>query len=282
MTRLISEPTAPIRSMDELLSVAMAMEKESAERYAALAERMRGVGRTDLAEVFDRLLREETGHIDMIGNWSRQIAHKLPGVLSPENVPQGVFDDEAIGLASPELLDAYRSFAIAVRNEERAFAFWSYVAARSASGGIRDAAERMAREELEHAKTLRRERRKAFFKDRHSSPSVREPYDLSRLEMEVCTSLEELADMNENSKLYRDLAIEARGLSLELASNPLQDPAPVGSPPPRSLDALCEWLADYYIDAGEHLLSQAARDRAQTLATIAVKRLATVRSIALK
>jgi hypothetical protein len=38
-------------------------------------------------------------------------------------------------------------------------------------------------------------------------------------------------------------------------------------------------LADYYIDAGEHLLSQAARDRAQALATIAVKRLAIVRDL---
>ncbi|AZO23587.1 hypothetical protein EJ070_24860 [Mesorhizobium sp. M1E.F.Ca.ET.045.02.1.1] len=82
---------------------------------------------------------------------------------------------------------------------------------------------------------------------------------------------------NENE--YRDLAVEARKVSLDLASDPLQGPAPVGPMPPRSLDALCEWLADYYIDAGEHLLSQAARDRAQALATIAVKRLAIVRDL---
>jgi hypothetical protein len=69
-------------------------------------------------------------------------------------------------------------------------------------------------------------------------------------------------------------------LSLDLASDPLPDPARVGPPPPRSLDALCEWLADYYIDAGEQLSSQAARDRAQALATIAVKRLAVVRTLA--
>jgi hypothetical protein len=96
--------------------------------------------------------------------------------------------------------------------------------------------------------------------------------------MEVCTRLEEYSDMNGKRTEYRDLALEARMLSLDLASNPLQNPAPVG-PPPRSLDALCEWLADYYIDAGEHLLSQAARDRAQALATVAVKRLAIVRDL---
>ncbi len=279
MTRLTSEPTVSIRSMDELLAVAMAMEKESAERYTALGERMREAGQQELAEVFDRLVLEETGHIEMVADWSRQAIHKPPEALPPEAAPHDVFDDEAMGLVSPDLLDAYRSFAIAVRNEERAFAFWSYIAALGASPEIRSAAEKMAREELEHAKTLRRERRKAFFKDRRQEPSVREPYDLSRLEMEVCTRLEEYADMNGNRNEYRDLALEVRTLSLDLASDPLQDPAPVGLPPPRSLDALCEWLADYYIDAGEHLFSQAARDRAQALATIAVKRLAVIRHL---
>ena len=279
MTRLTSEPTASIRSMDELLAVAMAMEKESAERYAGLAEHMRTVGQQDLAEVFDRLVREENGHIDLVANWSRQIQDRVPEVLPPEAVPQGVFDDEGIHLVSPELVDAYRSLAVAVRNEERAFTFWSYVAAYGATAEIRKAAERMASEELEHAKTLRRERRKAFFKNRHLRPSVQETYDLSALEMEVCTRLEEYADMSGNKKEYRDLALEARTLSLDLASAPLQEHAPIGPPPSRSLEALCEWLADYYIDAGEHLLSQAARDRAQALATIAVKRLALIRNL---
>jgi rubrerythrin len=279
MTRLTFEPTAPIHSMEELLAVAMAMEKESAERYAALAERMRAAGRQDLADVFDRLVREETGHIEMVAGWSQQALHHIPGLLPPDAMPQGVFDDENLKFVSPELVDAYRSWAVAVRNEERAFAFWSYVAANGETAEIREAAERMAREELEHAKTLRRERRKAFFRERRLSPTVQEPHDLSRLEMEVCTRLEEYADMNGKKTEYRDLALEARMLSLDLASNPLQAPPPVGSPPPRSLDALCEWLADYYIDAGEHLLSQAARDRAQALATVAVKRLAIVRDL---
>ena len=259
MTRLTSEPTASIRSMDELLAVAMAMEKESAERYAALAERMRAAGRQELADVFDRLLREETGHMEMVAGWSQQALHHAPDLLPPDAAPQGVFDDENLKLISPELVDAYRSWAVAVRNEERAFAFWSYVAANGETAEIREAAERMAREELEHAKTLRRERRRAFFRERRLSPPVQEPYDLSSLEMEVCRSLEEYADMNANKNRYRDLALEARMISLDLASDPLQDPAPVAPTPPRSLDALCEWLADYYTDAGEHLLGPLQR-----------------------
>jgi rubrerythrin len=267
--------------MGELLATAMGMEKESADRYADLAGRMRAAGRRELADVFDRLAREETDHIDMVVSWSRQITDKPLEILQPEAMPQDIFDEEGIGLVSPELVDAYRSLAIAVRNEERAFAFWTYVAAHGASSEIREAAERMACEELEHAKTLRRERRKAFFKDRHPGSVIQESYDLSSLEMEVGTRLEGYAGMKENTDVknkYRHLALEARKLSLDLASDPLQISSPVG-PPPRSLDALCEWLADCYIDAGEHLLSQAARDRAQALATIAVKRLAIVRDL---
>ena len=268
--------------MGELLATAMGMEKESADRYADLAGRMRAAGRRELADVFDRLAREETDHIDMVVSWSRQITDTPPEILQPEAMPQDIFDEEAIGLVSPELVDAYRSLAIAVRNEERAFAFWSYVAAHGASPEIRVAAEQMAREELEHAKTLRRERRKAFFKDRRSGSASQEPYDLPSLEMEVCTRLEEYVDMNNSPDIknkYRDLALEARRLALNLGSDPLQTPSPDAPPPPRSLDALCEWLADHYIDAGEHLFSQAARDRAQALATIAVKRLAIVRDL---
>lgn len=278
MTRLTSDPSVPIRSMDELLAIALVMEKDSADRYTDLAERMRGAGRQELADVFERLVYEEHSHMEMVVRWSKQVRQHPAEPLPVEEVPPGIFDEEGLGLISPELVDAYRSLAIAVRNEERAFAFWSYVAAHGETLEIREAAERMAREELEHAKILRRERRKAFFEGRQRGQTIRESYDLAKLELEVCKHLEECAEMDKTRNEFRDLALEARTLSLDLASDPLQDPAPVGPPPPRSLDALCEWLADYYLEAGETLLSQASRDRAQELATIAIKRLAIIRS----
>jgi rubrerythrin len=263
--------------MDELLAVAYTMEKETVDRYAALAERMHAAGRQDLGEVFERLLREETSHMNLVIAWSRQALRHAPAAV--EQAPLDVFDDEGAALVSPELQDAYRSFAMAVRNEERAFAFWSYVSASAPTTEVRDAAERMAREELEHAKTLRRERRKAFFQLRHDAAADQQPYDLAALELEVRKGFNERFHIDKKQGEYRDLADEARKLSLDLASNPLQEPGPVGPPPPRSLDALCEWLADYYIEAGEHLPSQAARDRAQILATVAVRRLALMRHL---
>lgn len=277
MTRLTSEPSTQIRSMDDLMAVAYAMEKESAERYAALAARMREAGREELAATFDQLVEEETNHMDMVVTWSQRSLQHAPAAM--EQAPADVFDDEGAALVAPELQDAYHSFAMAVRNEERAFAFWSYVAANAPTDEIREAAERMAREELEHAKTLRRERRKAFFKRRKEQGDMSKPYNLSALELEVSKALDQHATTHDKQSEYRSLAEEARAFSADLAATPLHDPAATGQQPPQSLEALCEWLADHYIEAGDQLSSQEERDRAQKLATAAVRRLALVRHL---
>ena len=280
MPRLTSEPSTPIRTMDELMALAYAMEKESADRYAALAVRMREAGRQDLAAVFDRLVREETGHMDMVVGWSQQALHHAPP--ADEHAPKGVFDDEGAALVSPELQDAYHSFAMAVRNEERAFAFWSYVAADAPTTVIREAAERMAHEELEHARILRRERRKAFFAQRAHEPAPSDARSLGAIENDVAAALEQLAESasGRTRQDFRMLAAEARRMAQDLDTDPLDELPPAGAPSMSSLEALCEWLAEFYVEAGETLPSQAARDRAQALATAAIKRLALVRHLA--
>lgn len=65
-------------------------------------------------------------------------------------------------LGVSRLVTPYRALSIAVRNEERAFAFWSYVSAYSSSETVREYAEKMAREELRHASIVRKERRQAY------------------------------------------------------------------------------------------------------------------------
>jgi rubrerythrin len=80
-------------------------------------------------------------------------------------LPQ-TFDDEGTGTASPGLVTPYRALSMAVRNEERAFTFWGYIAAHAESHEIGQAAESMAREELGHVALLRRERRRAYHQQR--------------------------------------------------------------------------------------------------------------------
>ncbi len=76
----------------------------------------------------------------------------------PEN-----FDDEE---GSSHLLTPYRALAIAVRNEEKAFAFYSYVAGAAPDTQMQQIAEELAKDELAHAWLLRRERRKAYRRER--------------------------------------------------------------------------------------------------------------------
>lgn len=277
--RLIHQPPTPVRSIDELMAIAYAMEKESIDRYANLAKRMAAAGRDDLASVFERLVREETVHMNMVVAWSQQSRHHAPAVA--DYAPGGVFDDEGAALISPELQDIYQSFAMAVRNEERAFVFWAYVAADAPMPEVREAAERLAQEELQHAKVLRRERRKAFFADRFRKSSSAAAPDLVAIERKIATILQALAESSSGNHAsnYRALATEADQLADDLAAEPLYKPPFKNAPSASSLEALCEWLAEHYIEAGETLPSQAGRDRAQELATAAIERLALIRDL---
>ncbi|TGQ72951.1 MULTISPECIES: ferritin family protein [unclassified Mesorhizobium] len=279
MSRLQAEPAAPVRSMAELLAIAFAMEKESAERYAELAQRMRDKGQARLAEVFERLVKEETGHIENVTRWSRQSSGNDPDLRQLRWTPKGVFDDENTAVVSPELVDPYHSFAMAVRNEERAFAFWSYVASNAPSTEIRSAAEQMAREELEHARVLRIERRRAFSSRREAHATLAGAGDLATMEELVAIRLKAFAAFRgeHDRTVLSDLAAEARELAQQLTASPLGTNTSISDRSPESLDALCELLAESYLNAGESLPLQADRDRAQILATTAIKRLATLR-----
>jgi rubrerythrin len=264
-------------SLEELMATAIAMEKESVDHYADLAVKMRRAGRQDLAAVFDRLVNDKNAHLKTIVDWFPR--PPVPSkILQSTKAPDHALDCDRPCSVSAEQFDAYRSFVIAIRDKERAFAFWSHLATNTTLPLVRVAAEQMAHEELEHAKALRRERPRAFPQDQGDRAVPRELHDLAALELELCKLLEERSNMNEGREEYRELALEARALSLDLASDPLQNPAPVGRSPPRSLAELCEWLADYYVEAADNLSTQSARERAQALANIAIKRLAIIRA----
>src|SRR5688500_18913758 len=122
MSQLKSEPPAPVKTLEELFAIAHAMEHEAAARYAALAERMRHEGNASLAEVFDHLSAEERGHLASVVHWSQKEKGNAPDpTLIRWKIPE-TFDDEGAATTDPHLLNAYRTLAMAVRNEERAFA----------------------------------------------------------------------------------------------------------------------------------------------------------------
>lgn len=280
MALLKTEPSRSVRTLEELFAIAHVMEHEAATRYAEIARRMRAEGSLALAEVFERLAAEERGHLDSVGRWSEKTKGRAPDpALVRWELPE-TFDDEGASAVDPRLLSAYRALSMAVRNEERAFAFWSYVAAHAGDAEIRGAAEAMAHEELDHVATLRRERRRAFHAERTAPAGSRaDTAALERLLAERLERLAEAAGPAESARL-RGFAEQARRDAGAPTGTPL---AAAGGPasPGSALDdpvALAELLVDRYLEAAEHAADDAALALAQALAGRAIARLAWLRA----
>lgn len=164
-----------VKSVDEMVAVAHAMEREAAARYAMLADCMRRVDQRETAELLDHLALEERSHVASVERLARETLQHLPDSSILPTALSGTFlrEDEASASA---LRSPYRTLSIAVRHEERAFAFWTYVAAQSDTPPLRELAETFARQELIHAAKLRHVRRRAYHAEnsaRLQSPSDR-------------------------------------------------------------------------------------------------------------
>jgi rubrerythrin len=165
MTDLAEPPAAALKSADEMLATAHAMEREAAARYATLADCMRRVDQREIADLFAGLAAEELTHVDSVERLSERTLHRAPDSALVQAVLPATFAREEEANAAA-LLSPYRTLSIAVRHEERAFSFWSYVAAQSDNSALREMAETFARQELIHAAKLRHARRKAFHAER--------------------------------------------------------------------------------------------------------------------
>lgn len=181
---LSQEPTMPVSTLSELLGIALAMEKEAVHRYRILADNRQCRGEPSVAQVFQDLAEEESRHADAIGTL---IADLLDGNI-PDTAPYVWYLPPDIARSWEEVQDdarltPYKALSIAVINEMRAFAYYSYIAAHAAPA-IAAHAEALAREELEHAALLRQERRKAFHRNHTAMtalPQARTLADLRHL-----------------------------------------------------------------------------------------------------
>jgi rubrerythrin len=267
-------------SLDALLAIAGAMEKEAIDGYAALSKRMAEMGRLDLAQVFDVLVLEESGHLRQVQEW--RDASGYPQARVEVDAPANLYDDEGAGLVAPEMLSAYRAFSMAVRNEERAFMFWTYVSANAQSQEIKQAAERMAREELGHVAKLRIERRTAFHTDKaHRGTDA----DLGSLEARLSARLGALA-IDKVSEAYsvelQRYAEEARARMGMIAMRPFEISPTRGMKFPAAGDRalpLSELLLDRYLDIADNAASEHDADRARAFAAQIIASIRTVRGV---
>lgn len=205
MSILKTEPPGHVASSEELLAIAHAMEREAGRRYRELAGHMRRQDEQPLAVLFDFLARIEDKHAEGIDDRATIVTGKPVDPTSvrwdlPEN-----FDEEE---ARSHLLTPYRALAIAVRNEERAFAFFTYLAAHAENNEVRRLAEESAKDELDHAALLRRERRRAWRSQHQETPG--------RPEAEKIASVAEL--LMRAAAIERAAAAQHRVLAATLAA----------------------------------------------------------------
>ncbi|HLW91802.1 MAG TPA: ferritin family protein [Roseiarcus sp.] len=166
-----------MRSVDELLAVAHALEQEAATRYRALSAQMERQGELEIAAQFNALAEMEDRHASKVADRGRSLLGRAP---APPDVgwetPTGYDEEEARGAT----IGLYQALAFAVRNEERAFAYYAYVAAEAESSAVRALAEELARDELDHAALLRRYRRRAFHKERPATIEIPQSVEILR------------------------------------------------------------------------------------------------------
>lgn len=290
MTQLTKEPLATVHSLQELFAIAYALEEEASTRYSELAKKMREHSALDTATIFDHLAEQERGHRDQVTQWSRQWTGMVPKPSDVQWELRDTFDDEAAGeLAGSRLATPYRALSMAVRNEERAFAFWTYVAAQAEDAAIHQAAEAMAREELEHVALLRRERRGAYHAFRASVGKATPRLLSARAALAAAADLEARfakqlrADAAMPANVHtrrRELIAESQQMAEETAAfvepqaERVQPEALVGPP---DLIATAERLVECYLEAAEQAADEATLIQAQSLARRAITRLAWLR-----
>jgi rubrerythrin len=159
-----------VKNIAELMSIALQAERQTTLRYSRLAESMRAVGNGSAAALFERMVIEERQHERLLLEWmARESIAEVPDI-GPVHWRDPLvathYDDEA---RDPHYSTAYKALAFAVNNEDNAFRFYAQVAAEADNASLRECAEALAREELEHADLFRAERRRAYHAERGSN-----------------------------------------------------------------------------------------------------------------
>jgi rubrerythrin len=144
-----------IQSPAELYAHAIAIEREAAERYSELAERMDDEGRDELSRVFGELAQMEAEHLETLERRTAGLAlPEIPGDKYHwlENGPPETARHELVF----RLMTPRQALAIALAAERRAEAFFERVCWSSADPALRALAREMAAEERSHVELVSR------------------------------------------------------------------------------------------------------------------------------
>ncbi|MBT4427349.1 MAG: ferritin family protein [Rhodospirillaceae bacterium] len=305
----------PPKSTATLLAMAISMEREAAARYDELAREMASSGNPELADLFDELGAEERRHEAHILAWGVTPADLSKQAEMKWRSPEAPSQEDSDAAGGVHLMTPHRALSLAVHNEERAFAFFSNIAALADTAEVRERAESLAKEELAHVVRLRVERRRAWRAQTEraveSAPkegvlSLRSlPALVNRalsVEREAATRCAEFADTleaggdtkaaEELRKLALDISAVIAGLENRAGENAqtpgtghtaqadldvLQNASPQGVLSLALADA--EDALDFYLAVGDAGATQDMMETAQELAQHALDRFNRIKSL---
>ncbi|MCU0898018.1 MAG: ferritin family protein [Burkholderiales bacterium] len=138
-----------VRSVDELMAYAYALEIEASERYADFAEVMEAHNNREVAELFRKLARIEHKHGEQIleeMGWTSP--PKPPSTGYRWESPEGPETGEVTDLHY--LMQPYHALQIALHNEKRAQKFFAGLVKKASTASVRKAAAEFMEEEAEH------------------------------------------------------------------------------------------------------------------------------------
>jgi rubrerythrin len=284
MPILKSEPAGRLSSMGEFFTLARAMGMDAVRRYTQAAEELRRRKSSALADIFDALSKVERERVEQVAKRAAEHTGATMDVTAeaPWAIPD-TFDVSPEEIVRTNLMTPYRALALAVRHEERSFAFWTYVAAH-ADGEVKAAAERMALEELEHVSLLRRERRKAFHSARRAEKADETTLSVLAAAERRLANLIDDRHKPRPSEEFSTFAIISRDAAVRLdALEKVTRPkfSTVSLPADRRNDiaALSEYLAEAYLRLAESARNEQVLVVAQELAATAIDRLRRIRRL---
>lgn len=144
----------PIRTTEELFAHAIEIEREAAERYKELGERMCDLGSDIVAELFLRLADAERKH-------EKELREKARGLLLPHIEPGQYAWLEERGPETAahhlvlNLLTPHGALEVALQAEKRALAFFESVRKTAANVQLSMLAGEMAAEEGVHVEWVK-------------------------------------------------------------------------------------------------------------------------------
>lgn len=288
---LLTVAPAPIASLPEFYAIALHQAQLAARHYGAWTARVDESSEA-LRAIFASLAARESARADAITAACIAACGAPP---DPKHLPAKVVDlvpaQELSDIAQSGLSTPYAAWALAVRHRQRAFIYWTYVAALARRSAVSAAAEGLAREALADGNLLRRERRLAWRNehklaaddrsgDRDASAALLE----SLLQRDIIAWSQTLPPAGRNELMH-----------VGTMSPPPQDAAPLdGSetpvspePGPDEIERIkqralrrAEQLSNVYLDEADKAKDQSSLDFAQKLAAHSIARLAGLRAAA--